>query len=143
MVADVTQLSEEDRDEFLGNSGTGVLSLSTASDESPHSLPVSYGYDPVESMFYFRVASGPDSEKGELAGRAVSFVTYDQVDGRWISVVAKGTLRETTDNSISLEALEGMERVHIPLVDIFGQPPGTVEFEFYQLDPDVLTSRSE
>ena len=143
MTTDITELSDDDREEFLGNAGTGVLSLSTSGDEPPHALPVSYGYDPLEGMFYFRLASGPDSEKGELEGRAVSFVTYDQVDDRWVSVVAKGSLRGTTDDSIALDALEGLERVHIPLVDIFGQPPGTVEFEFYRLDPDVLTSRSE
>ena len=69
-------MDAEGRDEFLGNGGTGVLSLSTTGEGPPHSVPVSYGYDATDETFYFRLAVGPDSEKGDLADRAVTFVTY-------------------------------------------------------------------
>ena len=62
---DAVRMDEDERDEFLGRAGTGVLSLSTADGDPPHSVPVSYGYDPVEAVFYFRVAVGEGSGKAE------------------------------------------------------------------------------
>lgn len=51
------------RDEFLGRGGTGVLSLST--DEGPpHAVPVSYGYESAETIFYFRLAAGKSRSSG-------------------------------------------------------------------------------
>lgn len=139
------QAVEMDRtavDQFLGTSGTGVISLSTTSSEPPHSVPVSYGYDAEDGVFYFRIAVGADSEKGALAGRPAAFVVHDTVDDRWKSVVARGTLTDVEADDPQ-EALEGLGRVHIPLVDIFGQRPGAIEFEFVRLVPDGLTGRKE
>lgn len=138
-----TEMDNAERDAFLGSGGTGVISLSTDPNDPPHSVPVSYGYDATAEAFYFRLAAGPDSEKGELAGRAVSFVTYRSEEGRWQSVVARGRLESTADEGIANETLQGLERVHIPLVDIFGRPPSEVRFEFYRLAPDELTGRTE
>lgn len=138
-----TEMDDAERDAFLGNGGTGVISLSTDPNDPPHSVPVSYGYDATEETFYFRLAAGPDSEKGEMAGRAVSFVTYRSGEGRWQSVVARGRLEPTTDEEIANETLQGLDRVHIPLVDVFGRPPRKVRFEFYRLVPDELTGRKE
>jgi len=137
-------MDADERDEFLGRSGTGVLSLSTAADDSPHSVPVSYGYDPVEEVFYFRLAVGDESERRDPADRGITFVTYGEHGGRWKSVVASGRLVSTTDESVSTEALSGLERTReIPIVDVFGEPTSQVEFEFYRLDPDRLTGRVE
>lgn len=136
-------MDDEERDEFLGRSGTGVISFAVTRDESPHSVPVSYGYDPTENVFYFRLAVGSDSDKGSVGDRAVTFVTYGQMDERWHSVVASGRLENTTDESIATETLQGLEQSHIPLVDIFGRPPRDVPFEFYRLVPDELTGRKE
>ena len=142
MVETAVEMDGEEITEFLGTSGTGVLSLSTSSAEPPHSVPVSYGYDVEDGAFYFRIAAGPESEKGDLAGRSVAFVTHDTVDDRWQSVVARGNLSDIEEEEPQ-DALAGLERVHIPLVDIFGQRPGTVEFEFLRLVPEELTGRQE
>lgn len=138
------QLTEEECEAVLDRTASGVLSLSTGADEPPHSLPVSFGYDDVESAFYFRLADD-DSQKGELEGRDVSFVVYDHDDetGAYQSVVARGKLESTTDENVATEALAGLERVTIPFVDIFGEPPSEVEFEFYRLVPDAMTGRKE
>ena len=136
-------MDEAVRDERLGTGGTGVMSFAETGQQPPHSLPVSYGYDPAATTFYFRLAVGPDSEKGELSERASSFVVYGQTDDEWWSVVAKGQLEETTKESIATETLQGFENVHIPLVDIFGRPSQDVPFEFYRLAPDELTTRKE
>ena len=140
---DAVTMDDDERDEFLGDGGTGVVSLSTTAEDAPHSLPVSYGYDAEEDTFYFRLAVGADSEKGDLHDRPVSFVTYRSVEGTWRSVVASGRLEATTDDAIATETLDGLDRVRIPLVDIFGKPSREVEFEFYRLVPDELTGRKE
>ncbi|MFB6080604.1 MAG: pyridoxamine 5'-phosphate oxidase family protein [Haloferacaceae archaeon] len=136
-------MDDDERDEFLGNGGTGVVSLSTTAEDPPHSIPVSYGYDATDSTFYFRLAVGEESEKGDLDDRPVSFVTYRSEAGTWRSVVARGRLEATTDDAIATETLDGLDRVRIPLVDIFGKPSREVEFEFYRLVPDQLTGREE
>lgn len=137
------EMDADERDEFLGAGGTGVMSFSTTADTPPHSIPVSYGYDATETTFYFRLAVGPDSGKGDPAERAVTFVAYGEADDTWRSVVASGRLEETTEKSIANETLKGFEQVQIPLVDIFGRPPGEVPFRFYRLVPDEITSRKE
>lgn len=145
-MTDETAITMEatEREALLEATETGVLSLSTAHEESPHSIPVSFGYDPVESVLYFRLAEDADSEKGELDGRPVSFVTYarDEADD-WQSVVARGNLERTRDEEIALETLQGLERVEIPIFDIFGAPTSDVTFEFFRLVPETLTGRKE
>lgn len=146
-MTDESQVTMDDseRDAVLAATETGVLSLSSPADEPPHSIPVSFGYDSVESVLYFRLAADDESEKGSLDGRSVSFVTYgrDEESGDWQSVVAHGTLERTRDEEIAIETLEGLERVTIPLVDIFGEPTSDVDFEFFRLVPETLTGRRE
>ncbi|MDZ5812577.1 pyridoxamine 5'-phosphate oxidase family protein [Halorubrum sp. AD140] len=136
-------MDADERDAFLGTGGTGVISFPSSDDEPPHSVPVSYGYDASEATFYFRLAVGPESDKGDVAGRHVTFVVYGQRDDGWQSVIAKGRLEETTEASVAAESLEGLQKVHIPLVDVFGRPPKDVAFEFHRLVPDELTGRTE
>jgi nitroimidazol reductase NimA-like FMN-containing flavoprotein (pyridoxamine 5'-phosphate oxidase superfamily) len=141
---DAVRMTDDERDEFLGRSGTGVLSLSTDGDDPPHSVPVSYGYDPVEATLYFRLAVGEGSGKANAADRGVTFVTYGEDDGRWKSVVASGRLVSTSDDGSSTESLAGLERTaEIPIVDVFGERTSEVTFEYYRLDPERLTGRAE
>lgn len=135
-------MDREEIDSFLGTGGTGVISLSTDASEPPHSVPVSYGYDATDGAFYFRLATGSDSEKSDLAGRPVTFVAYGSSEDRWHSVVARGRLRDIEDGDTQ-EALAGLQRVHIPLFDVFDRPPADVTFEVLRLEPDKLTGRSE
>jgi nitroimidazol reductase NimA-like FMN-containing flavoprotein (pyridoxamine 5'-phosphate oxidase superfamily) len=139
------EMDDSECDELLEATDTGVLSLSSPADDPPHSIPVSVGYDAVESVLYFRLAEDTDSEKGELDGRAVSFVAYGRADetGDWRSVIAHGELERTTNEEIAVETLEGLERVTIPLVDIFGEPTSDIDFGFFRLVPDSLTGRKE
>lgn len=137
------EMDADERDAFLGTGGTGVISFARSGDEPPYSLPVSYGYDDSEATFYFRLAVGSESDKGDVAGRHVTFVIYGQEEDRWRSVVVKGRLEGTTEESVATESLQGLQQVHIPLVDIFGRPVKDVPFEFYRLVPDEITSRKE
>lgn len=126
---------------LLDTTATGVLSLSSPADGPPHSIPVSYGYDTVDSVLYFRLAEDPDGEKGSLDERAVSFGVHGRDDetDRWKSVIAHGNLERTTKKGIELDTLEGLERVNIDLVDIFEVPVGDIDFGFFGLVPDRLT----
>jgi nitroimidazol reductase NimA-like FMN-containing flavoprotein (pyridoxamine 5'-phosphate oxidase superfamily) len=135
-------MTATERDEFLGNGGTGVLSLASG-DEPPHSVPVSYGYDSTAETFYFRLSVGADRSKGELADRSVSFVTYDETADGWQSVVASGRLEDVESEGIETETLEGLEKVDMPLVEMFESPVRVVTFEFYRLVPKELTGRAE
>ncbi|MFC7021322.1 MULTISPECIES: pyridoxamine 5'-phosphate oxidase family protein [Haloarcula] len=138
-------VAAEERDEFLGVGGTGVVSFETESGRSPHSVPVSYGYDPDQTTFYFRLATGLDSEKGEVLDRPVTFVTYgrDGETDRWVSVVAKGRLEAVDAEGIETDTLAGLEQVDIPLVDVFDVPVRDISFEFLRLVPEELTARRE
>ena len=136
-------VDEEERDALLGTGGTGVMSFPGPAEDSPHAVPISYGYDGADSTFYFRLAAGQDSDKGDLTDRPVTFVTHDRQDGTWWSVVAKGRLEGTTEASVATESLAGLQNVQIPLVDIFGRPVSDIPFEFYRLVPEELTARKE
>jgi hypothetical protein len=131
--------------EFLGTGGTGVASFARGADEAPHSIPVSYGFDAEEDALFFRFAFGPDSEKRDVvgAGTPVSFVTYDRADGRWRSVVATGRLDAVEDADVAEGVLESLRRTDIPMVDVFETEPRTLDFEFFRLDPETLTGRTE
>jgi len=135
------QLSDRERDDFLGNGGTGTLSFSTASDEPPFSLPVSYGYD--DGSFYFRLAFPDDSGKRQVVENPATFVTHARTDDGWRSVVAMGKLEDVTDMNYESAAVQGMWAVDIPEVDVFEDPPDDISFRQYRLVPDRLTGRKE
>ncbi|USZ70287.1 pyridoxamine 5'-phosphate oxidase family protein [Natronosalvus halobius] len=139
---EVAELEEAERTSVLGTGGTGVLSFSTEGDEPPRTVPVSYGYDSVESTFYFRLATSPEHPPETLDGHAVSFVTYDAND-EWWSVVAKGRLQDIERDDVGTDALEGLERVEIPLIDIFETHPREIDFAFCRLEPTAFTGRRE
>jgi hypothetical protein len=140
---EATPMEVNERDAFLGTGGTGVISFSSPNGDPPHAVPVSYGYDSAETTFYFRLAVSSDSDKGDVAGRHATFVVYGQRDDDWQSVVAKGRLEATTDPSVAIESLQGLEQVHIPIMDVFGRPTRDVPFEFYRLVPAEITARKE
>ncbi|WP_135852958.1 pyridoxamine 5'-phosphate oxidase family protein [Halorussus salinus] len=142
--AGAVEMDAEERTEFLAHGGTGVLSFARG-DESPLSLPVSYGYDETEGHFYFRLAFDPDAEKrGPVEeGASMSFVTYEDTDEGWRSVVAEGELEEISEESLDSSVGEAMRQVEIPLVDVFERNPREVNFRFFRLDPDELAGRKE
>ncbi|MFD1513708.1 pyridoxamine 5'-phosphate oxidase family protein [Halomarina rubra] len=139
------ELDDEAVATFLGTGGTGVASFARGADVSPHSIPVSYGFDAATGHLFFRFAFGPDSAKRDVvaAGTPVSFVTYGDEDGRWHSVVATGRLEAVEDVDVAEGVLESLRRVDIPMVDAFETDPRTLTFGFFRLDPETLTGRTE
>jgi hypothetical protein len=140
------RMDTEDRNEFLGSGGTGVVSFDTPDDGPPYTRPISYGYDGETGNLYFRFAVGPeDAGKKDIvdADREVSFVTYDETDRGWRSVVATGRLEEITKSALDPAVAEAMQRVNIPFVDVYDSHPLTLEFRFFRLTPDEITGQRE
>ena len=139
-----TVLTDDEMADFLKPGGTGVISVSRGEEEPPYSIPVSYGFDPEADRFCFRLAR-TDSEKNRLgrSHRPITFVTYGRVSGRYHSVIATGTLTEIVEQSIDSNVLDSMQRVMIPVVDIFEAHPREMSFEFYRLDPETMTGIAE
>lgn len=137
------QLSEGEMNEFLGTGGTGTLSFSTEIEDPPFSVPVSYGYDADGKAFYFRLALPPESGKMALLDNPITFVTHEQTDDGWRSVVASGQLTEVSDVAYDAAVVQAMWAVDIPEVDIFDRPPEEMEFRHFRLDPQELTGRKE
>ncbi|MXV63919.1 pyridoxamine 5'-phosphate oxidase family protein [Natronorubrum sp. JWXQ-INN-674] len=137
------QLPEDDRDEFLGTGGTGVLSFATDDDEPPASLPVSYGYVPDVEHFYFRLSFPPGSDKDAVVDNPVSFVVHDETDDGWRSVVSTGQLEELTEMPVESAAVQRMWAVTIPTVEIFDRPRSEIPFHDFRLVPESITGRME
>ena len=137
------QLPADERDEFLGTGGIGVLSFSTELPEPPASLPVSYGYNADAGTLYFRLSFPPGTHKTDVIDDPVSFVSFDRTADGWRSVVATGHLEELADAPYDSEAVQGMWAVDIPTVDIFDRPPEEIPFQDFRLDPETLTGRKE
>lgn len=140
-----TQMTETERDEFLGKGGTGVLSFARGDDEPPYSLPVSYGYDAQDGQFYLRLAFGSDSGKGDVVGEQTpaSFVVHRQRESGWASVVTTGHLSEVTESAIDSSVAQGLRRIEIPLVDVFDRHPRQLEFRFFRLVTDEVSGRKQ
>lgn len=135
------QLSDDERTEFLGNGGTGVLSFATESDEPPFSIPVSYGYFADAKALYFRLAFPDESPKRSLVDDPASFVVHRETDDGWRSVVTTGHLEEVSDAPYESSALQGMWAVDIPRVDIFDRPPEEIPFRTFRLIGEQLSGR--
>jgi len=137
------QLTDDERDAFLGDGGTGVLSFATQSGEPPVSIPVSYGYFADADSIYFRLSVPENSRKPDLVENPISFVVHHETDAGWRSVVATGRLDEVTDAPYDSAALQGLWAVDIPTVDVFERPPSEIPYRTFRLIPDELTGRKE
>ncbi|WP_256391947.1 pyridoxamine 5'-phosphate oxidase family protein [Natronoarchaeum rubrum] len=137
------KLSDDELDEFLDDGGTGVISFSTAADEPPFTVPVSYGYYADERQFYFRLSFPDEGGKAEFLDHPVAFVAHGREDGQWRSAVATGQLEEVSDAPYESMQVQGLWAVRIPRVDIFDRPPEDVPFRDFRLVPDTLDGRKE
>ena len=87
------RMDEAAADDLLRSTGVGVLSL--ARDGEAYGVPVSFGYDGGDRLYFVFVGFGEESRKTAFAAdtERASFATYDVV-GRddWRSVVVAGPL---------------------------------------------------
>jgi hypothetical protein len=91
------RMDEAEADELLHAAGVGVLSL--ARDGEAYGVPVSFGYDGDDRLYFVFVGHSDEGRKTEYAERAdvVSFLAYDVVaDDDWRSVIVEGSLDRIT-----------------------------------------------
>lgn len=96
----VERMSDEEIDDFLADHGFGVLGLPT--EELPYMLPLSYGFD-GEEYLYFTYVVGEVSQKELVTeetdvARFLVFETTTETD--WTSISLDGTLTEVPDHEI-------------------------------------------
>lgn len=142
-LAQETEMSAAEIDEFLSGAETGVLSL--ARDSEPYSIPVSYGYDADSRVFYLRLVSTPDSDKRQFLSShpQARLVIYDENDPQtqYRSVLATGSLEEIDPNEMSIEEIEQYGDARRPLFEIWGAGKDDLDIKLYRLHPTELTGR--
>jgi nitroimidazol reductase NimA-like FMN-containing flavoprotein (pyridoxamine 5'-phosphate oxidase superfamily) len=142
-LAEETEMSTAEIDEFLSGAETGVLSL--ARDNEPYSIPISYGYDADSRVFYLRLVSTPDSAKRRfLSSRPQTrLVIYDENDPQtqYRSVLASGILEEIDPSEMSVEEIEQYGTARRPLFEIWGAGKDELDIKLYRLRPAELTGR--
>lgn len=142
-LAQETEMTPAEIDDFLSDTETGVLSL--AMDNEPYSIPISYGYDAASTQFYLRLVSTPGSEKRTFLSSSPQcrLVVYDEdSEGtRYRSVIATGTLEQIDPGEMSVEQIEQYGEARRPLFEIWGQGKEELDIELYTLSPEELSGR--
>ncbi len=142
-LAQETEMSNSQIDEFLSNHETGVLSL--ARGDEPYSFPISYGYNADTQTFYMRLVSTPESQKRDFLGSQpdVRLVVYDENDDGTLyrSVVAGGTLEEIDPSDMTVEDIEQYGEARRPLFEIWGKGKDELDIQLYKFQPTELSGR--
>lgn len=93
------RMTEKEVDEFLHDRGVGLLSL--ASGGVAYSVPISFGYDGGDRIYFFMIRFGDSSRKSEFVDdtEQAGFVVYDvESSTRWRSVVAAGEINQVPES---------------------------------------------
>ena len=90
------ELDEGETTDFLTSQGYGVLGLP---DEVPYMLPMSFGYDGEDTLYFVFLGASAELRKETYASQSsvASFTTFDvDPDGSWRSVIVAGPLERIT-----------------------------------------------
>lgn len=91
------RMTDDEVESYLSGHSQGVLGLAT--EEAPYLLPMSYGYDGGESVYFFFIQND-ESQKADLAAAVeiASFLVYSvETMFSWRSVQLSGTLHQLSD----------------------------------------------
>lgn len=102
------EMNDAGIDEVLTETGIGVLSMSEGGE--PYGVPLSFGYDGNDRLYFVFLGASTELRKEAYAEQAsvASFTTFDvDPDGSWRSVIVAGPLdRITIDEwDVAREAL--------------------------------------
>lgn len=93
------EMDRETVDAFLREQGRGILSLTDGRES--YGVPVSFGYDGQDSLYFVFLRVGEQSKKEQFAEQTerASLTVYDVTSKHvWTSVIASGPLHQITDN---------------------------------------------
>lgn len=97
-----TEMDEAEIAALLEREGVGVLALND--DPVPYLLPMSFGYDGENALYFVFLVLGERSRKVDLSDRATraSFLVYTATSmHEWQSVMLTGTIDEVSDEEWS------------------------------------------
>jgi nitroimidazol reductase NimA-like FMN-containing flavoprotein (pyridoxamine 5'-phosphate oxidase superfamily) len=126
------QLSEAEIDDYLKQSGLGVLGF--ASEGEAYTIPIAFAFDGDRCIFRFLM--GQTSEKRDfLADTETASLTVYSWMGKneWRSVVVRGPLRELPDEELTLAATRFSEVGEEAALEIFNQPISEMDSAWYEL----------
>lgn len=90
-------MDESAIDTVLRENGVGILSL--ASDGTPYSIPMSFGYGGDDQLYFLLVGHSEEGRKVRYAEETTeaSFLVYNVAgDSQWESVIVSGPLERIT-----------------------------------------------
>jgi len=85
-------MPEAEIDALLESTGVGVLSL--ANDDTPYGIPISFGYDGDDRLYFLLVGHSEEGKKVRYAEAATeaSFLVYEvDSDAAWRSAIVSGS----------------------------------------------------
>lgn len=88
-----TEMDESAIDDVLTEMGVGILSMSA--DGMPYGVPLSFGYDGEDGLYFLFLGATADLRKETYADQSdvASFTAFDVgSDGPWRSVIVSGEL---------------------------------------------------
>lgn len=89
------EMTPAEVDEFLVEQGVGMLAL--ADDGDAYAVPISFGYDGADALYFFLIRFGEDSRKLsylETTTEATFAVATVESSTSWKSVVVAGEIEE-------------------------------------------------
>lgn len=93
------EMEREDVDAFVREQGMGVLSLTDG--QEAYGVPVSFGYNGEDSIYFIFLRIGEQSKKEQFAEQTehASLTVYDVTSKHvWTSVVVSGSLHQISDD---------------------------------------------
>lgn len=93
------RMDQEELERHLREEGVGVLAL--PADESPYVLPMSFGYDGDDRLYFTFLLFGTQSRKEELSKRSerARFLVYAAASMYdWWSVLLEGTIEKVPED---------------------------------------------
>lgn len=137
----MTNLADDAIHQRLADGGTGVLSV--AKNNTPYSIPVSFGYDPGANRLFLQLGFTPESDKHQFISDGIDarFVLYEHLSGTWRSIIATGTLHELTPDSIDNRIAQNLRKSPPPLYSIWDAPAESIEFRLFELELSSLSGR--
>lgn len=142
----IVSMDDDEIGQFLTEQGVGVLGIHE--EESPYLLPISFGYDGNDALYFVFLLFGTESRKEQLVEKTQrgSFLVYDAKSmHEWRSVTLSGdvvpideddeweTLQETMENAwhpdlfSSAEPMRGVRGYRFEIDDWSGIQYGVVE----------------
>jgi nitroimidazol reductase NimA-like FMN-containing flavoprotein (pyridoxamine 5'-phosphate oxidase superfamily) len=91
------ELDESEINDVLREVGVGVLSMSA--DGMPYGVPLSFGYDGTDKLYFLFLGATTELRKETYAEQSevANFTTFDiNPDGSWRSVIVTGPLDRIT-----------------------------------------------